>query len=81
MLDRHLPAVCDVSVTNVCNACMMACYRHASMLMRAGIAAADAVRALANGNVRAAISSVFRRSVAQQLWALAEELPRVRNAR
>ncbi len=64
-----------------CNACMMACYRHASMLMHAGIAATDAWRALANGKPGAAVSSLFRRSVAHSLWALVEELPQIRAVR
>jgi hypothetical protein len=61
-----------------CNACMMACDRNASMLMHAAVAATDAVRALAAGQVGSAVSSLFRRSVAQSLWALVEETPRIR---
>jgi MoaA/NifB/PqqE/SkfB family radical SAM enzyme len=53
-----------------CNACMMACYRNASMLMHAAVAATDAARALAAGQIGPAVSSLFRRSVAQSLWAL-----------
>jgi MoaA/NifB/PqqE/SkfB family radical SAM enzyme len=55
-----------------CHACMMGCYRNASMLMHAGVAATDAVRALATGNVGGAAAAVFRRSVTQSLWALVE---------
>ena len=62
-----------------CNACMMACYRNASMLMHAAVAATDAVRALAAGQIGCAVSSLFRRSVAQSLWALVEEAPKLRH--
>jgi hypothetical protein len=61
-----------------CNACVMACYRNASMLMHAAVAAADGARALASGQIGAAISSLFRRSVAQSFWALIEETPKMR---
>jgi MoaA/NifB/PqqE/SkfB family radical SAM enzyme len=60
-----------------CNACMMACYRHASVLMHGAIAAADTMHALGKGDWRTAVSSLFRRSVAYSLWALSiEALPR-----
>jgi MoaA/NifB/PqqE/SkfB family radical SAM enzyme len=62
-----------------CNACMMACYRTASMLMHAAVATTDAARALAAGQVGAALSTLFRRGVAQSLWALAEEAPKLRH--
>ena len=62
-----------------CNACMMACYRNASMLMHAAVAATDAARALAAGQIGAAVASLFRRSVAQSIWALAEEAPKLRH--
>jgi MoaA/NifB/PqqE/SkfB family radical SAM enzyme len=58
-----------------CNACMMACYRNASMLMHAPIAATDAARALGAGKIRTAAELLFQRSVAQSLWALVEALP------
>src|SRR6516225_8827977 len=61
-----------------CNACMMACYRNASMLMHAAVAATDAARSLAAGQIGAAVSSLFRRSVAQSLCALIEETPQMR---
>jgi len=61
-----------------CNACMMACYRNASMLMHAAVAATDATRAAAAGQIGAAAASLFQRSVAQSLWALIEETPRMR---
>ena len=60
-----------------CNACMMACYRNASMLMHAAVAATDAARALATGHIESAVSSLFRGSVAQSLWALIEETPKM----
>jgi MoaA/NifB/PqqE/SkfB family radical SAM enzyme len=61
-----------------CNACMMACYRNASMLMHAAIAASDAARALAAGQIGAAVTTLFRRSIAQSLWGLVEETPQMR---
>jgi hypothetical protein len=61
-----------------CNACMMACYRNASMLMHAAVAATDAARALAGGQIGTAVASLFRRSVAQSIWALVEETPKMR---
>jgi len=61
-----------------CNACMMACYRNASMLMHAAVAATDAARSLAAGQIGAASATLFRRSVAQSVWALIEETPKLR---
>jgi MoaA/NifB/PqqE/SkfB family radical SAM enzyme len=61
-----------------CNACMMACYRNASMLMHAAVAATDAARTLAAGQIGTAITSLLRRSVAQSLWALVEQTPKMR---
>jgi hypothetical protein len=60
-----------------CNACMMGCYRTASMLMHAAVAATDAARALAEGQIGTAVASLFRRGVAQSLWALVEETPKM----
>jgi hypothetical protein len=57
---------------------MMACYRNASMLMHAAIVATDAARAVAAGWIGPAVASLFRRSVAQSLWALLEETPKLR---
>ena len=57
---------------------MMGCYRNASMLMHAGVAATDAARALADGKIGAAVSTLFRRSVAQSIWALIEETRKIR---
>lgn len=61
-----------------CNACMMACYRNASMLMHAGVAALDAAHALEAGHVRSAIATLFRREVAQSLGSIMEEMPHIR---
>lgn len=63
-----------------CHACMMACYRNASMFMHAGVAATDAVRALAAGDLGAAVAFLFRRSVVQSLRAVAEKAPQLRRA-
>ena len=60
-----------------CNACMMGCYRNASMLMHAPIAAVDAGRALSAGRMKTAIALLFRRSVAQSLGAMIAEIPRI----
>ncbi|MGF6817126.1 MoaA/NifB/PqqE/SkfB family radical SAM enzyme [Paraburkholderia atlantica] len=60
-----------------CNACMMGCYRHASILMHGAIAVTDSMYALGRGQLRTAVSLLFQRSVAYSLWALSvEELPR-----
>jgi MoaA/NifB/PqqE/SkfB family radical SAM enzyme len=61
-----------------CNACMMGCYRNASMLMHGALAVTDAAQALAAGQIGIATASLFRRSVAQSLWALIEETPKMR---
>ena len=61
-----------------CHACMMGCYRNASMLMHAGVAATDAMRALATGDIGGAAAAMFRRSVAQSLWAVVEGRPQRR---
>jgi hypothetical protein len=60
-----------------CNACMMACYRNASMLMHAAVAATDAAQALVGGEVGSAVASLFRRSVARSLRAPIEETPKM----
>jgi hypothetical protein len=61
-----------------CSACMMACYRNASMLMHGAIAATDAARAAAAGQIGTAVALLFRRSVAQSFWALMQETPKIR---
>src|SRR5262249_662713 len=63
---------------DACNACMVACYRNASMLMHAGVAAGDAVRSLARGDIRAAVASLFRRGVGLSLRAVGEQLTQIR---
>src|SRR5262249_14949546 len=56
-----------------CTACMMSCYREASVLMHVGVAVEDAGSALARGHPGEAARLVLRRSVARSLWtALAE---------
>jgi len=61
-----------------CNACMMACYRNVSMLVHAAVAVTDAARATAAGQIGTAVASLFQRSVADSLWALIEETPKLR---
>jgi MoaA/NifB/PqqE/SkfB family radical SAM enzyme len=83
--DQPLGSVFDLDTIpdqrDPCNACMMACYRNATMLMHAGIAITDGVASLAEGRLQAAVSSVFRRSVAQSIGAIIEELPQIRHHR
>ena len=68
----HLP-----DIREPCNDCIMGCYRHASALMHGALAVTDSAYALARGELRTAVSSLFQRSVAYSLWALSvEELPR-----
>lgn len=57
-----------------CHACMQDCYRSASMLMHAPVAASDAAQALARGELRAAAAALFRRSVGRSIGALVEQL-------
>ena len=54
-----------------CNACMMACYRHASILMHGALAVTDSAQALAGGDLRSAVSLLFQRGVAYSFLALA----------
>jgi MoaA/NifB/PqqE/SkfB family radical SAM enzyme len=63
---------------DACNACRMACYRHASALMHGAIAVTDSAQAAVRGQLPSAIRSLFRRGVAQSMWALsAEYYPRL----
>ncbi|HEY6927266.1 MAG TPA: radical SAM protein [Steroidobacteraceae bacterium] len=63
---------------DACNACRMACYRHASALMHGAIAVTDTAQALVGGKLPSAIHSLFQRGVAHSLWALsAEYYPRL----
>jgi hypothetical protein len=64
-----------------CHACMMACYRNASMLMHAGVAASDALRALAATDFGAAVALLFNSSVTLSLWSLICEAPQLRRLR
>ncbi len=62
-----------------CNACMMACYRHASVMMHGAVAVGDAAKALSRGEIGAAVGHLFQRGVALSLWTVAvEKWPRVR---
>jgi MoaA/NifB/PqqE/SkfB family radical SAM enzyme len=61
-----------------CNACMVACYRNASMLMHAGVAAGDVARSLARGDIGAAGASLFHRGVGLSLGAVVEQLTLIR---
>lgn len=65
-------------VRDRCNACMMGCYRNASMMMHAAISAADAARAAAAGQIGTAAATLFRRSVAQSIWSVAAQASRLR---
>jgi len=56
-----------------CNACIMSCYRHASVLMHAPIAAEDSVRALSRGELGTAVKTLFGPGVGASLRALAFE--------
>jgi len=68
----HLP-----DQREACNACMMSCYRHASAMMHGAIAVTDSAQAVARGEFRSALSSLFQRGVGYSLWALAaDEWPR-----
>lgn len=63
--------------TQPCNACMMACYRHASVLMHGALAIADALHAFKRGNVQAAVSALRQQGVLYSIWSLSREtLPR-----
>jgi len=56
-----------------CTACIMSCYRDASVLMHAGVAIEDAASAAASGRVGEAARLLFRRSVARSIGSLVEE--------
>ena len=58
---------------DVCNACMMSCYRNASAMMHGAIAVMDSSHALAQGEVGSAVRTLFQRAVASSLWAVASE--------
>jgi MoaA/NifB/PqqE/SkfB family radical SAM enzyme len=60
-----------------CNACMMSCYRHASVLMHGPLALTDSAQALVRGDLAAAVRALCAPGVAFSLRALAsEQLPR-----
>jgi MoaA/NifB/PqqE/SkfB family radical SAM enzyme len=54
-----------------CTACTMACYRDNSVLMHVGVALEDAAVAVVEGRLGDAARSIFRRSVASSLGAVA----------
>ena len=66
------------NVSDRCTRCMMSCYRDTSVLMHAGIAAADAVRHLTAGRPGKAAATLFQRSVAISLGAVVENAPILR---
>jgi MoaA/NifB/PqqE/SkfB family radical SAM enzyme len=60
-----------------CTACIMSCYRNASVMMHSGIAAGDAARALAHGEIGRSLRLLFRRSVVLSVRAAAEMAPQI----
>jgi len=56
-----------------CTACIMSCYRDASVLMHAGVAVEDAAEAAASGRIGKAAKLLLRRSVARSIGSLIEE--------
>jgi MoaA/NifB/PqqE/SkfB family radical SAM enzyme len=58
-----------------CTACTISCYRDASVLLHAGIAAGDAAQALLSGRIDRAIKALSQRSFFLSLRAIAGELP------
>lgn len=69
----HIPDQRDL-----CNACMMGCYRNASMFMHSGIAVTDALAAMWRGDLGTVMGALFRRGVALSLSALIKEAPHLR---
>jgi len=57
-----------------CTACIMSCYRDTTVLMHAGVAAADAATALARAKPLAAMRAVIAPSVAESIGATVAEL-------
>ncbi|HSZ50852.1 MAG TPA: radical SAM protein [Caulobacteraceae bacterium] len=57
-----------------CTACIMSCYRDTSTLMHAGVAAADAAKALASARPLAAARAMITPSVAQSLGTTLAEI-------
>jgi MoaA/NifB/PqqE/SkfB family radical SAM enzyme len=62
-----------------CTACMMGCYRDASVFMHAGVALEDAAKALARGHFSQAAHVLFRRSVASSVASVLREARQIRN--
>ena len=60
-----------------CTKCMMSCYRDASVLMHAGVAAVDAAALMEGGHTRAALKTLFNKSVVLSLksaWAAKRQI-------
>lgn len=62
-----------------CTACMMSCYRNASVLMHAGVAVEDAAAALAAGRLVKATRLLFRSTVAMSLRSVLAQARQVSN--
>ncbi len=56
-----------------CQACMMACYRHASLMMHGPIALTESLQALARGEIAAAIKGLSRKGIGLSLRTLLSE--------
>jgi len=56
-----------------CTACIMSCYRDASVLMHAGVAIEDAAKAAASGRIGEAASHLLRRTVLRSIGSVIEE--------
>ena len=56
-----------------CTACIMSCYRDTSVLMHAGLAAADAAQALARAQPLAAARAFLTPTVAESIGATVAE--------
>lgn len=56
-----------------CQACMMGCYRHASVMMHAPIALTESAQALARGEFAAAIKCLSRKGIGLSLRTLLSE--------
>jgi len=56
-----------------CQACMMACYRHASLMMHGPIALSESLQALFRGDVAAAAKALSRKGIGLSLRTLVSE--------
>jgi MoaA/NifB/PqqE/SkfB family radical SAM enzyme len=57
-----------------CTACIMSCYRDSTVMMHAGVAAADAAQALARAGPLAAARALFTPTVAESIGATVAEV-------